>query len=102
MKDCDAVAAGTLVTDNFACFEWKLEKTLEEELGVKEFEGALSEAMKEFSVDRKDDAIKAPAIMRQTLAKLAEQKITSNSLEAILEKIQALKSKSLADTQTDS
>ncbi len=40
--------------------------------------------------------------MRQTLAKLAEQKITSNSLEAILEKIQALKSKSLADTQTDS
>jgi predicted ATP-dependent endonuclease of OLD family len=101
-KDGDEVAAGNIIADNFACFEWKLEKTLEEELGAHEFEGALSEAMKEFSVERKDDAIKAPTIMRQTLAKLAEQKIASNSLEAILEKICALKSKSVTETQMDS
>lgn len=94
----DVMAAGTIIDDSFACFECNLEKTLEKELGVEQFDGALSEAMKDFSVEKKEDAIKAPTIMKQTLAKLAEQKIVSNSLEAVLEKICALKSKSSTTT----
>jgi predicted ATP-dependent endonuclease of OLD family len=97
--DSDVVTAGTIISDNFACFEANLEKTLEEELGNKLFLAALSEAMNEFSVDRKEDATKAPAIMSRTLERLAKQNITSRSLEAILEKVLAMKTKS--ETQTD-
>ena len=94
----EMAAAGTIIADNFACFECNLEKTLEKELGVQQFEGALAKAMKDCSVEKKEDAIKAPAIMKQTLAKLAEQKIISPTLEAVLQKICALKSQTLTTT----
>jgi putative ATP-dependent endonuclease of OLD family len=93
------VPAGTLIVDNFACFEWKLEKTLVEELGAQEFEKSLSEAMQAFAVERKEDAIKAPAIMKHTLGQLAENNKTSKSLEAILHNICAMKQKSLVMVQ---
>jgi putative ATP-dependent endonuclease of the OLD family len=92
VSDEYVVAAGTIIADKFACFDARLEKTLEAELGAQQLEAALTEVMKDFSVGRKEDAIKAPMIMRHALAKLAEQKIYSNSLETILEKICALRS----------
>ncbi len=88
------VNAGTMIADKFACFECNLEKTLQEEIGAQELEMALSSAMQVFDVERKEDAMKAPAIMKHTLAKLAESNKTSKSLEAILERVCAMRPRS--------
>ncbi|MDR3741971.1 MAG: ATP-dependent endonuclease [Terracidiphilus sp.] len=87
-------AAITVIEERFACFERNLEKTLESELGASDLDSALSETMGEFLVDRRDDAIKSPRIMKETLDRLARRGITSPSLNAVLDRICELKKKS--------
>lgn len=98
-KPSEIVSAGTIVTGAYASFEWKLEKTLEAEFGEKELENALSKAMGRFSVNRKEDAIKSPAIMKDTLAMLAEDGKRSGSLRLIVKSICDLKAKTLVIAQ---
>jgi putative ATP-dependent endonuclease of OLD family len=90
--EAEVVGAGSRITDSFACFESELEATLKNELGSDALAASLTSAMDEFSVVRHEDAIKAPAIMSQTLSLLAKQGLVSQSLEAILGKILAKKS----------
>jgi predicted ATP-dependent endonuclease of OLD family len=85
------VDAGARIEDGFACFEQNLEKMLEEEFGTEALRAAIDSCKKQFSIQKNEDAIKAPAAMEFTLSKLAEQGLRSPSLERILEKICALK-----------
>jgi predicted ATP-dependent endonuclease of OLD family len=86
-------AASTRIEDGFACFEGNLEQTLANELGTADFAAAIEAAKQQFSIQRKDDACKSPAVMEFALTKLSDEGLRSASLESILEKICALKAK---------
>ncbi len=95
VPNSEVVSAATLITDIFACFENKLEVVLEQEIGAGALVAAIDSAMKHFSVERKEDAMKAPALMEYALSQLAGNGLMSPSLEAILDRVQALKTTSL-------
>jgi predicted ATP-dependent endonuclease of OLD family len=95
-KETEIVGAGARFEDGFACFEKNLEKMLDEEFGNAALSAAIEACKREFSIQKNDDAIKAPAAMEFALSKLAEQGLNSPSLEQTLEKICALKAKNSA------
>jgi hypothetical protein len=97
-KETEIVGAGTRIEDGFACFERNLEDTLKEEFGNAALLVAIDACKQEFSIQRSDDVMKAPAAMEFVLSKLAEQGLNSPSLERILDRICALKSKNSAVT----
>ncbi len=74
-----------------ACFKATLERTLEEEIGKESFAQWLSEAQHEFGIDRREHALKNPAIIEYVVVKGASSGKTSKSLERIVESIIALK-----------
>jgi len=94
-SEATLVAADTRIEDGFACLERNLEKMIEEEFGTAALLAAIDSCKERFSIQKNDEAVKSPAAMEFTLTKLAEQGLRSPSLELILEKICALKSKSL-------
>jgi predicted ATP-dependent endonuclease of OLD family len=85
------IGAGARIEDNFACFEKNLEKTLEAEFGSRAYSDAIDACKRQFSIQKNQDAVKAPAAMAFTLSSLAEQGLRSQSLDNILDKICALK-----------
>jgi len=94
-SEATLVTAGTRIEEAFACLERNLEKTIEDEFGTGALLAAIDSCKERFSIQKNEDAIKSPAAMEFTLTKLTEQGLRSPSLELILEKIRALKAKSL-------
>jgi len=92
-EEAEIVGAATRIEDCFACFEMNIEKMLDEEFGNATLLAAIEACKQQFSIQKKEDVLKAPAAMEFTLSILTEQGLKSNSLENILERICAMKSK---------
>ena len=80
----------TFVSDSAACFKVTLEKTLEDEIGKESFNKWLLEAQEHFGIDKKEHALKNPAVIEHVVKKATSAGKTSKSLEDIVEKIIAL------------
>jgi putative ATP-dependent endonuclease of OLD family len=80
-----------LVHDRFACFECKMERTLQDEIGNDEFEQWLQECQDEFCIPRKKDAVKNPVIIAETIRMAQQHGRSSATLENIVNKILAMK-----------
>ncbi len=78
------------ISETAACFSIKLERTLIEELGQAEFDACLSEAQEHFSLPRKDEALKKPAVIHRMMDRASAEGKSSTSLESIVKKILAL------------
>ncbi len=79
------------VHDQFACFECKMERTLQDEIGSGEFEQLLQECQNEFCIPRKKDAIKNPVVIAKVIQMALQQGRSSGTLENIVNKILAMK-----------
>lgn len=79
------------ITKVYSCFEDELEFTLLSELGVEFLNDLIEKKTIIFELPKRDDALKNPDIMRQILAEAAEAGHRSQSLDAIIDNILALK-----------
>lgn len=79
------------VHDQFACFECKLERTLQEEIGNAEFEQWLQECQDRFCIPRKRDAIKNPVVIAEIIRTAQQHGRRSATLEKIVNKILAMR-----------
>ena len=82
------------VVDSAACFKEKLEKTLEDEIGKEDFDQWLQEAQQALGITRKKHALKNPAIIETVVTKASSNGKSSTSLELIVDRISALKTRS--------
>lgn len=79
------------VEESSACFKVTLERTLEEEIGKESFTRWLSEARREFDIDKREHALKNPSVLQYVVEKAASDGKTSRSLESIVKNIIALR-----------
>lgn len=79
------------VNDQFACFEHKMECTLQKEIGNTEFEEWLQECQDKFCISRKKDAIKNPVVIAEIIRMAQRDGRRSVTLENIANKILAMK-----------
>jgi len=79
------------VGDTFACFESNMETTLQQELGGDEFDERLKECQQDYCIPRKKDAVKNPIVIAAVIRKAKERGKNSSTLEAIVNKIVALR-----------
>jgi len=82
-----------VVRDRFACFEQNLEVTLRNEIGMEEYDTFFAETQVELGISDKSYAAKFPAIYERVLQSARSAGRTSPTLELIVEKIVALKSR---------
>lgn len=75
------------VSDKCACFEEKLEKTLEQELGQELFGKLLQEEQDKLDIAKKQDAMKNPTVLANVLRRASESNKTSKTLQQIVAKI---------------
>ena len=79
------------IGDRAACFGVELENTLVEELGQAEFATWMSEAQEHYSIPRRDEALKKPAVIQRIMERASTEGRSSTSLESIVKKILALR-----------
>ena len=79
------------VGDSAACFKVELEETLQDEIGREEFNQWLLEAQEQLGINKKEHALKNPAISEHVIVNAASYDKTSRSLEGIIEGIVTLK-----------
>ena len=79
------------IGETAACFGVRLENTLVEELGRAEFDTWLSEAQEHFSLPKKNEALKKPAVVHRIMDRASAEGRSSASLESIVKKILALR-----------
>jgi energy-coupling factor transporter ATP-binding protein EcfA2 len=79
------------VKDQYACFKVNLETTLEEEIGKDLFERLLADAKREFGFAKTEHALKNALVLQRILEEASAAGKTSGTLQAIVEKIVALK-----------
>ncbi|SHE28190.1 Predicted ATP-dependent endonuclease of the OLD family, contains P-loop ATPase and TOPRIM domains [Desulfacinum infernum DSM 9756] len=78
------------VCDQFACFESKLEYTLQDEIGKDEFEQCLKACQEDFCIPKKKYAIKNPMVIAKVI-QMAQRHGRSPTLENIVNRILAMK-----------
>lgn len=81
----------TTVASTFACFNTILEDTLKSEIGADLFVQCLTQAKAQFGMSGRKDAIKNPHILATVLTMAAEAGMRSETLEAIVTLIVALR-----------
>lgn len=79
------------VKDNFACFETKLSDTMKKEIGKDLYNSSLVELKKEFLMNKNEEALKNPIIIKGIIEKTKLQGRTSDTIEKIINKIIDLK-----------
>ncbi|MGB9825675.1 MAG: ATP-dependent nuclease, partial [Desulfofundulus sp.] len=79
------------VSEQFACFECKLERTLQEELGNDHFGQWLQECQDRFCIPRKKDAVKNPVVITEVIQVALRNGRRSATLENIVNRILAMK-----------
>jgi len=84
------------VDDSFACFENKLEATLNAELGQEFFLSCLCSCQMEFDIPEKNHAMKNPSVISNIMQTAKENGKNSKTLEEIVNRIRALRSRSEA------
>lgn len=80
------------ITNDFACFEENLEKTLSSEIGDEHFNDFLAECQSYYCIAKKRHAIKNPVVISDIIVKAQKVGKNSPTLDAILEKILGKKS----------
>lgn len=83
--------ATTKIHSTFACFETKLETMIKEEIGAELYKQQLEVVKEKYSIERGDDAEKAPFAMRELLTGAAARGKRSGTLSAIIKAIQKLR-----------
>jgi len=79
-----------LTTARFACFRTDLVKTMQEEIGEELFSGEVDVAISRYGIPDKKSAMKIPAVLVDVLAAAVAAGARCPTLEAILERIEAL------------
>jgi len=80
------------VGNNFACFDDKLESTLEKEIGEQIFQQYKQEITEQFGDSKLEDCLKRPALFSALLLKAKSHGKESSTLNSILDNILALHS----------
>jgi hypothetical protein len=87
----DAAESWPLLTaERFACFRTDLETTMREEIGEELFNGEVDVAISRYGIPDKKSAMKIPAVLVDVLAAAVAAGARCPTLEAILERIEAL------------
>lgn len=79
------------VGQNFACFKVDLETTLEAELGEEVFNGLLDKCREEFSIAKREQALKNPVTIQRVIEGASQQGKEVRSLNRILDNIVKLR-----------
>lgn len=79
------------VSEQFACFECNLERTLQDEIGNAEFEQWLQECQERFCIPEKRHATKNPVVVAEVIRIAQQHGRSSVTLENIVNKILAMK-----------
>lgn len=79
------------VSEQFACFECDLERTLQDEIGNAEFEQWLQECQESFCIPERRHAIKNPVVVAEVIRIAQQHGRSSVTLENIVNKILAMK-----------
>ncbi|WP_162914777.1 ATP-dependent nuclease [Desertibaculum subflavum] len=79
------------ITSSYACFDVNLETTVKAEIDAELWDRHLDALKTEFGVASRDDAQKVPAIMRELLARCANEGGTSATLSTIIDALLALR-----------
>lgn len=79
------------VSKQFACFEYNLERTLQDEIGNAEFEQLLQGCQENFCIPEKRQAIKNPVVVTDIIRIAQQHGRRSATLENIVNRILALK-----------
>lgn len=79
------------VYEQFACFEYNLERTLQDEIGTNDFENWLKESQTNFSIPEKKHAIKNPIVVATVIQTAQRNNRRSDTLEKIVNRILAMK-----------
>ena len=87
----EIVDASTTISKNYASFEDTLEVLIKTEIGAELYMRQLNAVKVKYSIDRNDDAEKAPFAMRELLAGAAAEGKRSRTLSAIVEAIRTLR-----------
>jgi putative ATP-dependent endonuclease of OLD family len=102
----EVIDAVTKISGNFACFDTKLETVIKDELGAALYQQQLDAVKAKYSIERNDDAEKAPFAMRELLVGAATAGKRSLTLNAIVAAIQnmrtAIASGAEAETASES
>lgn len=79
------------IGQNFACFKADLEATLQSELGKEVFNELVDRCREEFSIAKREQALKNPAVIRRVLELASQQGKEASSLNRIVASIIALR-----------
>jgi predicted ATPase len=80
-----------MVEDTFACFEHKLETTLEGEMGRQDFDRWLRDCQEKYGLRKREQALKNPTVIGEVVALAFKENKKSSSLESIVDKVRALR-----------
>ncbi len=75
------------VGPDYACFENKLEDTIESEIGSEAFEEILSECRQEYSISKREDGLKNPFVFAELIRRATVRGHRSLTMEAIVNAI---------------
>ena len=89
------------VEENFACFKTNLETTLMAEIGIEVFNKYLSEYQLMWGITKRKHAIKNPNIISEIIKKSKDKGIEIETLNKIIDKVLALKSRSYRQGETE-
>lgn len=84
----------------FACFHTDLEQTLEEEIGVALFNQLLDQVKTTYGMTKRNAAIKNPRVLAAVLRLAADQGMTSPTMAAIVDRIEAFRHGGTMSDQT--
>ncbi|HEY1747142.1 MAG TPA: AAA family ATPase [Xanthobacteraceae bacterium] len=90
----DIIDASTVIAKTYACFEETLEVLIKSEIGAELYMRQINVVKTKYSIDRNDDAEKAPFAMRELLAGAAAEGKRSRTLNSIVDAIKALREES--------
>lgn len=81
------------ISEHFACFECKLEKTLRSELGQEWFDSSLCKCMSELGIKKRKSALKSPAVYSRLFEFAKKDGQKSETMECIVDRVLSLRAK---------
>ena len=78
-------------TAAFTCFKVKLEDTLRREIGAAEYDGLVAESMAGLGIEKKEHAMKRPAVFRCLVERADRAGIALPTLQAVVRAVVALR-----------
>jgi len=82
-----------MIEEEFACFETNLEKTLQDEIGIEDFNTFLDSAKEALGIRKREHAKKNAMALEFVFGQAKAAQKSSKSINSILEKIEAMRKK---------